>query len=58
MSITTEVPTLVRADLWHELRQQLRVDAIGATAVRGSGHPTSAMARADPIAVFAENYLR
>ncbi|HYU59755.1 MAG TPA: transketolase [Solirubrobacterales bacterium] len=58
MSITTEVPTLVRADLWRELGQQLRVDAIRATAVSGSGHPTSAMSAADLIAVLAEKYLR
>jgi transketolase len=50
MSITTEVPTLLRADLWRELGQQLRVDAIRATAVSGSGHPTSAMSAADLIA--------
>ncbi len=58
MSITTEVPTLLRADLWRELGQQLRVDAIRATAVSGSGHPTSAMSAADLIAVLAEKYLR
>jgi transketolase len=58
MSLTTEVPTLVRADLWRELGQQLRVDAIRATAVSGSGHPTSAMSGADLIAVLAEKYLR
>ncbi len=58
MSITTEVPTLVRVDLWRELGQQLRVDAIRATAVSGSGHPTSAMSGADLIAVLAEKYLR
>jgi transketolase len=58
MSITTEVPTLTRADLWRELGQQLRVDAIRATAVTGSGHPTSAMSAADLIAVLAEKYLR
>jgi transketolase len=58
MSTTTEVPTLLRADLWRELGQQLRVDAIRATAVSGSGHPTSAMSAADLIAVLAEKYLR
>jgi transketolase len=58
MSITTELPTLTRADLWRELGQQLRVDAIRATAVSGSGHPTSAMSAADLIAVLAEKYLR
>src|SRR6266540_3038096 len=58
MSITTELPTLTRADLWRELGQQLRVDAIRATAVSGSGHPTSAMSGADLIAVLAEKYLR
>jgi transketolase len=58
MSITTELPTRTRADLWRELGQQLRVDAIRATAVSGSGHPTSAMSAADLIAVLAEKYIR
>jgi transketolase len=58
MFTTTEVPTLTRADLWRELGQQLRVDAIRATAVSGSGHPTSAMSAADLSAVLVEKYLR
>jgi hypothetical protein len=37
MSITTEIPTPLRADPWRELGQQLRVAAIRATAVSGSG---------------------
>ncbi|HZQ64555.1 MAG TPA: transketolase [Gaiellaceae bacterium] len=47
-----------RSDLWHELAQQLRVDAVRSTAAAGSGHPTSAMSAADLIAVLAEKYLR
>jgi transketolase len=58
MSIVTETPLLTRAEVWRELGQQLRVDAIRATAVSASGHPTSAMSAADLIAVLAEKYLR
>ena len=58
MSLTTETPFLTRAEVWRELGQQLRVDAIRATAVTQSGHPTSAMSAADLIAVLAEKYLR
>jgi transketolase len=58
MSIVSETPLLTRAEVWRELGQQLRVDAIRATAVTGSGHPTSAMSAADLIAVLAEKYLR
>src|SRR6266511_3422941 len=58
MSIVTETPLLTRAEIWRELGQQLRVDAIRATAVTQSGHPTSAMSAADLIAVLAEKYLR
>jgi transketolase len=58
MSIISETPLLTRANVWRELGQQLRVDAIRATAVTGSGHPTSAMSAADLIAVLGEKYLR
>jgi len=58
MSIVTETPLLTRAEIWRELGQQLRVDAIRATAVTQSGHPTSAMSAADLIAVLGEKYLR
>jgi transketolase len=58
MSIVSETPLLTRAEVWRELGQQLRVDAIRATAVTASGHPTSAMSAADLIAVLAEKYLR
>jgi transketolase len=34
----------------HELGQQLRVDAVHATAAAGSGHPTSSMSAADLMA--------
>ena len=58
MTITTHTPPLTRTELWRELAQQLRVDSIRATAVSGSGHPTSAMSAADLVAVLAEKHLR
>ena len=42
----------------HELAQQLRVDAIRASAAAGSGHPTSSMSAADLMAVLFSRYLR
>lgn len=44
-------------DLWRELGQQLRVDAIRASAAAGSGHPTSSMSAADLMAVLMSRYL-
>ena len=41
-----------------ELAQQLRVDAIRASAAAGSGHPTSGMSAADLMAVLFSNHLR
>ena len=38
-------------DLWRELGQQLRVDAVRASAKAGSGHPTSSMSAADLAAL-------
>jgi transketolase len=58
MTTKTHTPFLTRTELWRELAQQLRVDSIRATAVSGSGHPTSSMSAADLIAVLAEKYLR
>jgi transketolase len=58
MAITTHTSSFTRTALWRELAQQLRVDSIRATAVSGSGHPTSSMSAADLIAVLAEKYLR
>jgi len=58
MTTKTHIPSLTRTELWRELAQQLRVDSIRATAVSGSGHPTSSMSAADLIAVLAEKYLR
>jgi transketolase len=56
---TTEITSSrSRAEKWRDLAQQLRVDAVRATAAAGSGHPTSAMSAADLIAVLAEKYLR
>jgi transketolase len=46
------------AELWRNLGQQLRVDAIRAASQAGSGHPTSGMSAADLIAVLLADYLR
>ena len=44
-------------ELLRELGQQLRVDAVRASAKAGSGHPTSSMSAADLAAVLlAEHY--
>jgi transketolase len=53
-------PHLDRHDpsLWRELAQQLRVDAVRATAAAGSGHPSSGMSAADLMAVLLARYLR
>src|SRR5213595_386234 len=45
-------------ELWRELGQQLRVDAIRPAATAGSGHPTSGMSAADLMAVLLAKYLR
>ncbi len=45
-------------DLWRELGQQLRVDAVRASAEAGSGHPTSSMSAADLAAVLLANHFR
>ena len=44
--------------LWRELGQQLRVDAVRASAKAGSGHPTSSMSAADLAAVLLAGHLR
>ncbi len=43
---------------WRELGQQLRVDAVRASAKAGSGHPTSSMSAADLAAVLLAAHLR
>ena len=45
-------------DQLHELAQQLRVDAVRASAAAGSGHPTSSMSAADLMAVLLARHLR
>ena len=45
-------------DLWRELGQQLRVDAVRASAKAGSGHPTSSMSAADLAAVLIAAHFR
>jgi transketolase len=44
-------------DLWRELGQQLRVDAVRASADVGSGHPTSSMSAADLAAVLLAEHF-
>ena len=46
------------AALWRELGQQLRADAVRASAKAGSGHPTSSMSAADLAAVLLASHLR
>jgi transketolase len=46
------------SDLWRELGQQLRVDAVRASAKAGSGHPTSSMSAADLAAVLLAAHFR
>ncbi|HVM17035.1 MAG TPA: transketolase [Gaiellaceae bacterium] len=46
------------AELWRELGQQLRADAVRASAQAGSGHPTSSMSAADLAAVLLAAHLR
>jgi transketolase len=45
-------------DLWRELGQQLRVDAVRTSAEAGSGHPTSSMSAADLAAVLLAAHFR
>src|SRR5437588_8458147 len=45
-------------ELWRELGQHIRVDAIRPAAKAGSGHPTSGMSAADLMAVLLAKYLR
>ena len=45
-------------DLWRELGQQLRVDAVRTSAHVGSGHPTSSMSAADLAAVLLAAHFR
>jgi transketolase len=45
-------------ELWRELGQQLRVDAVRTSADAGSGHPTSSMSAADLAAVLLAAHFR
>jgi transketolase len=58
MSSQTPQPNRHDPSLWHELAQQLRVDAVRATAAAGSGHPSSGMSAADLMAVLLAAHLR
>jgi transketolase len=45
-------------EFWRELGQQLRADAVRASAKAGSGHPTSSMSAADLAAVLLAAHFR
>src|SRR3954453_14441253 len=53
-----EVVAMNDVELWRELGQQLRGDAVRPAAKAGSGHPTSGMSAADLMAVLMAKYLR
>ena len=55
---TDEGAAMDDRELWRELGQQLRVDAVRASAKAGSGHPTSSMSAADLAAVLLAAHLR
>src|SRR5687767_9301486 len=55
---TSEEPTMEERELWQELGQQLRVDAVRASAKAASGHPTSSMSAADLAAVLLAEHFR
>jgi len=46
------------SEIWRELGQQLRVDAVRASAKAKSGHPTSSMSAADLAAVLLAKHFR
>src|ERR687896_1024820 len=50
--------TMDEREVWRELGQQLRVDAVRASAKAKSGHPTSSMSAADLAAVLLANHFR
>ncbi len=47
-----------KVEFWHELAQQLRVDAVRMSGHAGSGHPTSSMSAAELMAVLVAEHLR
>src|SRR4029453_17758212 len=51
-------PYMGNSDLWRELGQQLRVEAVPAVAKPASGHPTSSMSAADLAAVLLAGHFR
>src|SRR5918999_1604989 len=51
-------PGMGNPELWRELAQQLRVDAVRASAKAASGHPTSSMSAADLAAVLLVAHFR
>src|ERR687895_209348 len=57
-TMSSEEPTMDERELWRELGQQLRVDAVRASAKAKSGHPTSSMSAADLAAVLLARHFR
>src|SRR5829696_437949 len=53
-----EPPVMEDFERWRELGQQLRADAVRASAAAGSGHPTSSMSAADLAAVLLAGHFR
>src|SRR4029450_10175413 len=51
-------PYMGDSDLWRELGQQLRVDAVRASEKAGSGHPTASMSAAALAAVLLADHFR
>src|SRR5918992_5949447 len=54
---SSEEPTMDEREVWRELGQQLRVDAVRASAKAKSGHPTSSMSAADLAAVLLAGHF-
>jgi transketolase len=50
--------SMSQVERWRELGQQLRVDAVRASAKAGSGHPSSSMSAADLAAVLLAAHFR
>jgi transketolase len=55
--MTTQQPVRADQEAWRRIAQQRRVDSIRASSAAGSGHPTSAMSAAEPMAVLMAKYL-
>src|SRR3979490_783868 len=56
--MATATATGTRLDLYRQIARQLRADSIRCSTAAGSGHPTSSLSAADPMAVRLAGYLR